>query len=123
MANPQPHDVARLKSPRLVFVASILGAFFTSLPSPGGDALGDSLGTIHFEVSGNPEAREHVVRGVKLVHHMMYPEADREFAAAASADPTCALRTTNFPGSPGRVPTTARRRARPVLSSDPRTGG
>jgi tetratricopeptide (TPR) repeat protein len=52
---------------------------------------GESLGTIQFEVSGKPEARERVVRGVKLVHHMMYPEADREFATAAAADPNCAL--------------------------------
>ena len=43
------------------------------------------LGTVRFEVSGAPTAREHVVRGVKLVHHMMYTEGDREFAAAIAA--------------------------------------
>lgn len=32
-----------------------------------------------------------MIRGVKLVHHMMYEQADREFAAAAAADPSCAL--------------------------------
>jgi hypothetical protein len=52
---------------------------------------GEKLGTIRFEVSGSAEAKEHVIRGVKLVHHMMYPEADREFAAAVAADPKCAL--------------------------------
>ncbi len=51
----------------------------------------EQLGTIRFEVSGNAEAREHVIRGVKLVHHMMYPEAEREFAAAVAADAKCAL--------------------------------
>ena len=51
----------------------------------------DQLGTIQFAVSGQPAAQERVVRGVKLVHHMMYPEADREFAAAAAADASCAL--------------------------------
>lgn len=51
----------------------------------------EKLGTISFTVGGRPEARAHVVRGVKLVHHMMYPEADREFAAALAADPACAL--------------------------------
>lgn len=51
----------------------------------------DQLGTIRFEVSGRPEARERVLRGVKLLHHMMYVEADAEFAAAAVADPDCAL--------------------------------
>lgn len=53
--------------------------------------LGLKLGTIHFEVSGDDDARSHVVRGVKLLHHMMYVEADREFAAATAADPNCAL--------------------------------
>jgi tetratricopeptide (TPR) repeat protein len=52
---------------------------------------GEKLGTIRFEVSGKPDAQERVVRGVKLVHHMMYPEADREFAAALQVDPTCAI--------------------------------
>jgi tetratricopeptide (TPR) repeat protein len=55
------------------------------------DHFGAKLGTIQFDVSGNDAAREHVVRGVKLLHHMMYVEADREFAAAVEADPNCAL--------------------------------
>ncbi len=55
------------------------------------DKLGQQLGTIHFDVSGNDAARGHVVRGVKLMHHMMYLEADREFAAAVAADSDCAL--------------------------------
>lgn len=55
------------------------------------DALGQQLGTIHFDVSGNDAARAHVVRGVKLLHHMMYIEADREFVHAAEADPDCVL--------------------------------
>ena len=55
------------------------------------DSLGDQLGTIDFAVSGNDAARAHVVRGVKLLHHMMYVEADREFARAVEADPGCTL--------------------------------
>ncbi|HEY0944642.1 MAG TPA: tetratricopeptide repeat protein [Opitutaceae bacterium] len=80
---------------RFLIAASVLGAWFVPISSladhPPGDKLGDKLGTIRFEVTGTPEAQEHVQRGVKLVHHMMYPEADREFAAAALADPVCAL--------------------------------
>jgi hypothetical protein len=49
------------------------------------------LGTVKFEVSGKSAARERVLTGVKLVHHMMYPEGDAEFAAAVAADPNCAL--------------------------------
>ena len=49
----------------------------------------ERLGTIQFAVTGDTETREHVVRGVKLLHHMMYPEADREFAAVLAHDPDC----------------------------------
>ena len=65
--------------------------FALALPGHADDGIGNQLGTVRFEVSGTPEARGHVVRGVKLLHHMMYPEADQEFAAAAEADPACAL--------------------------------
>ncbi|HET7535411.1 MAG TPA: hypothetical protein VFJ90_03095, partial [Candidatus Didemnitutus sp.] len=51
----------------------------------------EKLGTIKFEVTGDAETREHVVRGVKLLHHMMYVEADREFATALAHDPGCAF--------------------------------
>src|SRR5215210_7940389 len=53
--------------------------------------VGESLGTIRFDVSGKEPARAHVIRGVKLLHHMTYTEAEREFTAALAADPGCAL--------------------------------
>lgn len=53
--------------------------------------IGNELGTIRFPVTGNEKAREHVERGVKLLHHMTYSEADVEFAAAIDADPDCAI--------------------------------
>jgi tetratricopeptide (TPR) repeat protein len=77
--------------PTRLLVASLLVANLNLSSSRGDHRPGDQLGTVQFEVGGKPEAKEHVVRGVKLVHHMMYPEADREFAAAADADPTCAF--------------------------------
>lgn len=64
------------------------GLSVANLPA---DKLGQQLGTIRFDVSGTNAARDHVVRGVKLLHHMMYLEADREFAAAIASDPDCAL--------------------------------
>ena len=72
-------------------LATALSAVAPSLTVRADDRLGDQLGTIRFEVTGQSEARTHVVRGVKLLHHMMYPEADREFARAAELDPQCAL--------------------------------
>jgi tetratricopeptide (TPR) repeat protein len=80
-----------MNSHRMFVVASMLGAWLAPTQTLADHRLGAQLGTVRFEVSGQPEAQEHVVRGVKLVHHMMYPEADREFAAAAQADPACAL--------------------------------
>src|SRR5271156_4650422 len=49
----------------------------------------EKLGTIQFAVTGDAFTQEHVVRGVKLLHHMMYLEADREFAAVIIHDPDC----------------------------------
>lgn len=72
------------------FVFSLALASPASANHPA-DKMGQQLGTIRFDVSGTNAAREHVVRGVKLLHHMMYVEADREFAAAITADPNCAL--------------------------------
>jgi tetratricopeptide (TPR) repeat protein len=51
----------------------------------------DDLGTIHFVVSGDAVRQEQVIRGVKLLHHMMYVEADRVFAATLREDPGCAF--------------------------------
>lgn len=71
--------------------AIVLGALAAPVGLPADDPIGDNLGTINFAVSGDRKAQEHVVRGVKLLHHMMYPEADREFARAAELDHQCAL--------------------------------
>jgi tetratricopeptide (TPR) repeat protein len=80
-----------MKTIRALLVAPLFVAFFLPVRCLADHRPGEKLGTVHFEATGKPEAQEHVVRGVKLVHHMMYPEADREFAAAAAADPACAL--------------------------------
>ncbi|MEO5958864.1 MAG: hypothetical protein ABIZ49_03120 [Opitutaceae bacterium] len=80
-----------MKPNHVLFVASVLGAIVSPIQSRADHPADPKLGTVRFEVSGKPEAQELVTRGVKLVHHMMYPEADREFAAAAQADPACAL--------------------------------
>lgn len=80
-----------MKFTRVLVITAMLVAFSFSVSRADDDRLGEKLGTVIFSVSGQPEAQEHVVRGVKLVHHMMYPEADHEFQRAAAADPSCAL--------------------------------
>ncbi|MBA4137847.1 MAG: hypothetical protein C0518_11065 [Opitutus sp.] len=75
-------------------LASLLGAFFLApvFASPASpNATMEKLGTVHFAVRGQPAAQTQVVRGVKLLHHMMYEEADQAFAQAAALDPDCAL--------------------------------
>jgi len=81
-----------LSSLRIIFTLLVAGVgLYPSRSLADHQPDSDKLGTIHFTVNGRPEAQAHVVRGVKLVHHMMYPEADREFAAALAADPACVL--------------------------------
>lgn len=49
----------------------------------------DKLGTVRFDVAGDAETQARVTYGVKLLHHMMYVEADAEFAAVIAHDPDC----------------------------------
>ena len=76
---------------RRSFVFVLLGMVTTSLALLADERIGDELGVIHFEVQGTPDVQAQVVRGVKLLHHMMYPEADRAFAAALSINDQTAI--------------------------------
>ena len=49
------------------------------------------LGTVSFPVSCNEIAAAMVERGVALLHHMSYIEANTVFAQAAEADPGCGM--------------------------------
>ncbi len=56
-------------------------------------ALGQqrSLGHIDFPTSGSPEAQEHFVRGVLLLHSFEYEDAREEFQAASKQEPGFAM--------------------------------
>ncbi|MBT5186917.1 MAG: tetratricopeptide repeat protein [Kordiimonadaceae bacterium] len=58
---------------------------------PDFDLLTTSVGTVHFPVGCNAEAAPLVERGVALIHHMMYEEAEFVFSMADDADPNCAM--------------------------------
>jgi tetratricopeptide (TPR) repeat protein len=49
------------------------------------------LGTVDLPVSCNEEAAGGIATGLALMHHMMYDDAEPVFAAAAEADPSCAM--------------------------------
>lgn len=55
------------------------------------DDAGASLGSVAFPVACTDEATGHMQRGLALLHHMTYTEADASFNAASHADPACAL--------------------------------
>ena len=52
---------------------------------------GKPLGAVRFPTSCNDAADEHLQRGLALLHHMTYIQAESEFTAAAEADPECAI--------------------------------
>jgi hypothetical protein len=58
----------------------------------GGTDYGDNLGEVRLPDSCEGEETDrHLSRGLALLHHMTYEGARAEFAAAAEADPGCAL--------------------------------
>lgn len=52
---------------------------------------GKPLGTVRFPTSCSDAANERLQRGLALLHHMTYMQAESEFSAAAEADPECAI--------------------------------
>ena len=56
-----------MKPKQARFIVGFCVAIVLSTAGLAGDTLGDSLGSVRFEVSGSPEARQHMIRGVKLL--------------------------------------------------------
>jgi len=52
---------------------------------------GRSLGTVEFPTSCDAAAQEYLERGLVLLHHMTYAQAEPEFQKAAAIDPECAI--------------------------------
>ncbi len=50
-----------------------------------------SLGTVHMPISCAASVQAPFERGVALLHSFWYEEAQKQFAAVAAADPTCAI--------------------------------
>ena len=51
----------------------------------------DALGEVNFSISGSAEAQSKFERGLALMHHMMYVQAEKEFTALADMEPNCAM--------------------------------
>jgi tetratricopeptide (TPR) repeat protein len=75
-------------SARSAVLAAVLGSFCCTAEPP---AAPESLGTVDFPVSCDPEAQAAFNRAVALLHHMTYPEARRAFEEIADRSPDCAM--------------------------------
>ncbi|MDC0325489.1 tetratricopeptide repeat protein [bacterium] len=53
--------------------------------------FGDKIGNVIFPVTANTEAAKQMVRGVALLHHMTYDDAEACFVKALESDPNCAM--------------------------------
>ena len=51
----------------------------------------EEIGSVHFSTSCNEAAQERFDRGVAKLHSFWFASANEEFAAAAAADPACAM--------------------------------
>lgn len=51
----------------------------------------EEVGSVHFPTSCTPAAQERFDRGVAKLHSFWFESANEEFAAAAAADPDCAM--------------------------------
>ena len=58
---------------------------------PSGEHPEGQLGTVRFATSCREGAQAQIERGVALLHHMTYEEAQESFQAAVDTDPDCAM--------------------------------
>jgi len=73
---------------RLILVAVTLTLLAAGAPA---EAQFDSFGTLDFPASGAPEAQQHFLRGVSILHSFGWKQAIAEFQAAQKIDPDFAM--------------------------------
>ena len=60
-------------------------------PHSHAQSYGPKLGSVEFPVSCRDATRAYINEGLALLHHMTYEDSARAFAAAANAEPDCAM--------------------------------
>ena len=73
---------------------AVAAALFASPPVAHADGSGHAahaLGTVQFQVSCSPPARQQFEHALALLHHMTYALARKEFATLAEREPDCAM--------------------------------
>ncbi|MBF8964531.1 hypothetical protein I0P70_14855 [Pontibacter sp. FD36] len=78
---------------RTSLVIAIVCCLFFTTHSQHTTAQGHATkhGTVNLQTSCGDEAQLHFDTGLALMHHMMYEQAEQEFAAAAEAAPDCGM--------------------------------
>jgi tetratricopeptide (TPR) repeat protein len=67
------------------------GALLVGACAPGDRVAHTELGTVDFPTSCSAEAQPELERGLALLHHMMYPQAEEAFEEAARIQDDCAM--------------------------------
>jgi tetratricopeptide (TPR) repeat protein len=82
-------------SPTRLFALALLGALVLPAcevedPAPA-ESVEPELGMVEFPTSCSAEAQPHLDRGLLMLHHMMYPQAEGSFEEAAAVEEECAM--------------------------------
>jgi tetratricopeptide (TPR) repeat protein len=86
------NDPGSILRPSLPLLALGLLALAACAPdTPDEHEAHTEVGTVHFPTSCSDEAQPELERGLALLHHMMYPQAEEAFAAAAASQEDCAM--------------------------------
>ncbi|MEX2530616.1 MAG: hypothetical protein WD960_07575 [Gemmatimonadota bacterium] len=73
-----------------VLGALVLPACAVEDPAPA-ESPEPELGMVEFPTSCSAEAQPHLERGLLMLHHMMYPQAEGAFTEAAALEQNCAM--------------------------------
>jgi len=74
-----------------IFLSAVIFTFIGCSGKSGSSDTTKNLGKISFPISCNPEIQARFERGLALLHHMMYIQAEKEFASVADIDSDCAM--------------------------------
>ena len=77
----------------VVLIGALLALTATDLTAQQNDASQSDreIGKVEFSISCSPEAQAQFERGLALLHHMMYGQAEQTFAAITDMAPNCAM--------------------------------
>jgi tetratricopeptide (TPR) repeat protein len=85
------HTDSRLARSRYAFISTLAILWLIAVDSPVAQHRHGDIGQVSFPISCNDAAQQRFDVGLALVHHMMYEQAEEQFAAAAEADADCAM--------------------------------